>query len=187
MILGIWLKKNARSLFRTCIKNLSRRFCFSSDYGGYGMDYDRNYLEITPISAIQTKGSFSFRKRTPVSVSLFAEWAESRSGHVDDEDYSNEEKKKVWICLTFFSTKDSCLEKHPSLPPQNYTEERVYRGELKDNSFINFILWEHQEEFYDAFTHHPMKLRRYGYKQLLKRYPWLEFAIFEETNSQRNA
>lgn len=94
MILGLWLKKNAHSLFRTCIKNLSRCFCFSSDYGGYGMDYDRNYLEITPISGIQTTGSFSFRKRAPVSVSLFAKWAESRSGHVDDEDYSDETNRE---------------------------------------------------------------------------------------------
>ncbi|MDR4509801.1 MAG: hypothetical protein MRJ65_16470 [Candidatus Brocadiaceae bacterium] len=68
------------------------------------MDYDRNYLEITPISGIETTGSFSFRKRAPVSVSLFAKWAESRSGHVDDEDYSDETNKKVWTRLTFFPT-----------------------------------------------------------------------------------
>lgn len=78
------------------------------------------------------------------------------------------------------------MEKPPSLPPQNYTEKRVYRGELEDTSFINLILWKHQEELDDAFTHDPMKLRRYGHKQLLKRYPWLEFAIFEEDGAQRN-
>ncbi len=105
---------------------------------------------------------------------------------MDDEDYSDETNKKVWIRLTFFSTKDGYLESTIALPPQNYTEKRVYRGELEDHSFINFVLWEHQIELGDAFTLDPMKLRRYGHKQLLKRYPWLEFAVFEEAGVQRN-
>ena len=142
------------------------------------------YLEITPISGILTTGSFPFRKHAPVSVSLFTKWVESRSGHVDDEDYSDETNKKVWIRLTFFPTKEGCSEKISALPPQNYTEERAYRGELEDDTFVR---WEHQDELDDAFTYDPIKLRRYGYKQLLKRYPWIELAVFEEAGVQCNA